>query len=131
VANRAKDIAGLMLGRRMEIPPQVAPDVISVVERAIDAAKQARNAINELDELIETGFRGTEVDVVQSMIKKLDKIETDTDEQQVKLRAALFELEDSLAPVKVMFLYQVIDWIGAVADLSQRVGSRLEYLLAR
>lgn len=131
VANRAKDIAGLMLGRRMEIPPQLAPDVISFVERSIDAAKQARNAINELDELIETGFRGTEVDVVQSMIKKLDKIETDTDEQQVKLRAALFELEDSLPPVKVMFLYQVIDWIGAVADLSQRVGSRLEYLLAR
>lgn len=131
VANRAKDIAGLMLGRQMEIPAALAPDIIRFVERSIDAACQAQNAINELDELIETGFRGAEVDLVQSMIKKLDKIETETDAQQVKLRAALFELEDSLEPVKVMFLYQVIDWIGEVADLSQRVGSRLEYLLAR
>lgn len=131
VANKAKDIAGLMLGRRMGIPPPLASGVTTFLERSIDAAVQAQTAINELDELIETGFRGAEVDLVQSMINKLDKIETDTDEQQVQLRATLFELESSLPPVEVMFLYQVIDWIGQVADLSQQVGSRLEYLLAR
>jgi len=40
-------------------------------------------------------------------------------------------MESSLPPVDVMFLYEVIDDIGEIADLSQRVGSRLEYLLAR
>jgi len=34
-------------------------------------------------------------------------------------------------PVEVMFLYKVIDWVGALADLAQRVGSRFELMLAR
>ena len=131
VANKAKDVAGLMLGRRMELPKEISEDMIQFVDRCIDATAQARNAINELDELIETGFRGAEVELVQSMIKKLDSIEKETDQIQVKLRARLFELEKTLPAVEVMFLYQVIDWVGEIADLSQRVGSRLEYLLAR
>ena len=65
------------------------------------------------------------------MIKELDAIESDTDKIEVKVRAALFKIEDDLPPVQVMFLYRTIDWIGELADLSQRVGSRLELLLAR
>jgi hypothetical protein len=30
-----------------------------------------------------------------------------------------------------MFLYRIIDWIGDLGDLAQRVGSRLELMLAR
>ena len=131
VANKAKDVAGLMLGRKMQIPESLGPKFVEYLARCVDATDQARKAINELDELVETGFRGREVELVQSMIKKLDAIEKDSDVLQVELRAGLFAMEESLPPVKVMFLYQIIDWIGQIADLSQRVGSRLEYLLAR
>jgi len=131
VANKAKDVAGLMLGRRMRIPDHLGPKIIEYLDRSADATEQARRAINELDELVETGFRGAEVELVQSMIKQLDAIEKDTDNFQIQLRAELFAMESSLPPVDVMFLYEVIDDIGEIADLSQRVGSRLEYLLAR
>ncbi len=131
IANKTKDIAGLMVGRHMVIPPEISKEMLEFVNRSVEAAQQARTAINELDELFETGFRGAEVDLVQSMIKSLDAIEKKNDEQQVRIRAHLFAIEDDLPPVKVMFLYKIIDWVGDVADLAQRVGSRLEYLLAR
>lgn len=131
VANRAKDIAGLIIGRKMEFPDTINDQLLDFVKRAIDAAKQAQTAINELDELVETGFGGREVNLVQSMIKELDAIESDNDKIEVKVRGALFKLENDLPPVQVMFLYRVIDWIGDLADLSQRVGSRLELMLAR
>ncbi len=131
VANKAKDVAGLMLGRKMEIPSEISQAITEFVNRSVEATNQAHSAINELDELFETGFRGAEVELVESMIKRLDAIEKQNDEQQIRLRARLFALEDTLNPVKVVFLYKVIDWIGEIADLSQRVGSRLEYLLAR
>ena len=79
VANRAKDIAGLITGRKMEFPEAVSEQLMAFVGRAIDAAKQAQTAINELDELVETGFGGREVKLVESMIKELDAIESDTD----------------------------------------------------
>ncbi|MEJ2140924.1 MAG: TIGR00153 family protein [Gammaproteobacteria bacterium] len=131
IANKAKDIAGLIIGRKMTFPESINDKLVAFVSRCIDASKQAQKAINELDELVETGFGGREVKLVESMIKELDSIESDTDKIQVKVRAQLFKKEKDLPPVDVMFMYRVIDWIGDLGDLSQRVGSRLELMLAR
>jgi len=87
--------------------------------------------MNELDELLETGFAGREVTLVENLIEELDRIEHDTDTLQIKLRSDLFKLEKDLPPINVMFLYQIIEWIGDVADRAQRVGNRLEQLMAR
>ncbi len=131
LANKAKDIAGLMLGRRMTIPEPLAARFLEYVRRSVDASLQARKAIDEFDELLETGFRGNEVRLVKKLIKALNKIENDTDLLQVALRAALFEIEKDFPPVDVMFLYKIIEWVGEVADLAQRVGSRLQLMLAK
>jgi len=131
VANKAKDIAGLILGRRMEFPGSLGPQIRAFIERSVDASAQAQTAINELDELVETGFRGREVRTVESMIHKLDAIEQETDRIQVQIRNGLAQLESELPPIDVMFMYKVIDAIGDLGDRAQQVGSRLELLLAR
>jgi predicted phosphate transport protein (TIGR00153 family) len=131
IANKAKDIAGLIIGREMTFPNNIGTLLMDFIKRSIDASAQAQKAINELDELVETGFRGTEVKLVESLIKTLDEIESDTDKIQVKVRKELFAIESELNPVDVMFIYNIIDWIGDLGDLSQRVGSRLELMLAR
>ena len=131
IANRAKDIAGTILGRHMTLPDVIHEDYIRFVQRCIDACKQARKAINELDELVETGFSGREINIVNDMITKLDEIESDTDNLQSEIRHKIFEIENELPPIEVMFLYKIIERTGEVADSSQRVGSRLQLLLAR
>lgn len=131
IANKAKDIAGLVLGRRIAFPASLENDFIEYIKRSIDASAQAQTAINELDELVETGFGGNEVKLVESMIRKLDKIESETDKIQVRIRAEVFAEEKQHDPVEIMFMYKVIDWIGDLADNAQRVGSRLELMLAR
>ena len=131
IANRAKDIAGRVLGRKLKIPVSLQEQFMAYLTRCIDATEKAADAINELDDLLETGFRGREVNLVEKMINQLDEIEDDTDSMQIKLRRDLLLLEDDLKPVDVMFLYQIIDWVGELADLAERVGARLEILLAR
>ncbi len=131
IANRAKDIAGLIRGRRMTIPESIAEDFAGFVRRGVDACSQAHRIIDELDELVETGFSGAEVDRVQEMIKELDRIEKDTDVIQVRIRSKLFDMERDLPPVDVMFLYRIIDWTGDLGDRAQRVGSRLQVMLAK
>jgi uncharacterized protein len=130
IANRTKDVSGLVLGRKMEIPSAIAEHFLDFVDRNIDAAKQARKSVRELDELFNAGFRGAEVDLVTKLIEELDSIETDTDNKQAELRAALFEIEQSLDPVSVVFMYKVIELTGEIADMAERVGRRLELLLS-
>ena len=130
IANRTKDVSGIVLGRKMQIPAVIAEQFLDFVDRNIDAAKQARKSVRELDDLFTTGFRGAEVTLVAAMIEELDRIETDTDEKQAALRAALFKIEQSMNPVDAIFMYQVIELTGEIADMAERVGRRLELLLS-
>lgn len=130
MANRAKDVSGLVLGRRMQIPEPLADQFLEFVQRCIEAAKKARKSVRELDELFTTGFRGAEAKLVEDLVEELDQIETDTDNRQAELRGALFAIEKDLAPVDVMFTYRVIELIGEIADMAERVGRRLELLLS-
>ena len=131
IANKAKDIAGLILGRKMHIPSEIAPQVLQLLKRSIDASHQAAKAINELDELLETSFRGSEANIVQDMIKKLSDIEHDTDNLQREVRYSLFQIEKDMHPIDVIFLYKIIEWLGDLADRAQHVGGRLQLLIAR
>lgn len=131
IANKAKDISGRVMGRQLEIPVEVQEEFLTFLERCIQAVMQACKAINEFDELLETGFKGLEADLVENMISKLDAIEYETDALQIVLRRSLLAIESQMNPVDTIFIYQVIDWIGDLADHAERVGSRLELMLAR
>ncbi len=131
IANMAKDIAGTIVGRRMVLPEIIHEDYIRFVTRCVAACKQARKAINEFDELVETGFSGQEIKIVTEMITKLDSIESETDNLQAEIRYEIFSIENDLRPIEVMFLYKVIEMTGDVADCAQNVGSRLQLMLAR
>lgn len=131
IANIAKDIAGLMLGRKMRLPEPMQQNLFKFLDLALDTSQQAVTALGELDELVTAGFRGREVELVDRLINELDRLEHETDEQERVVRAQLFALESELNPVDVMFLYRIIEWIGDIANRAQQVGSRLHILLAR
>ena len=131
IANKSKDIAGRILGRKLVIPETLQEQFVAYLGRNLDAIEKAAEAINELDDLLETGFRGREVELVEKMINQLDLLEDDTDTMQIQIRQDLLEIEKELNPVDVMFLYQIIDWVGELADLAERVGARLEIMLSR
>lgn len=131
VANVSKDIAGLMLGRQMSFPEPMQKLITEYVQSAIATARQALKAVQELDELLEYGFRGRELTVVEELIKRLNELENVADEHEITIRATLYKIEADLPPVEVMFLYRIVEQIGALADCAQRVGSRLSLLVAR
>ncbi|WP_298626622.1 TIGR00153 family protein [uncultured Legionella sp.] len=131
IANKAEDIAELITSRKMTIPEPLIPVFMPFLHRCLDASKQACKAINELDELLETGFRGSEVKIVEEMILKLDEIEHDCDKMLADIRHKIFELEQELSAIDIMFLYKLVQWIGELADHAQTVGGRLQILIAR
>ena len=130
IANRTRDVSGIIVGRKMKIPKEIAKRYGDFVDRNVDAVKQARKSVRELDELFTAGFKGAEVRLVSELIEELDRLETLTDEQQTELRAELFAIEKSLDPIDAVFLYQVIELTGEIADMAERVGRRLELLLS-
>ena len=130
IANTVRDISGLVFGRKMMIPEKLRGNFMEYVQRNCDAAKKARKSVRELDELYTTGFRGAEADFVEKLVGELDQIENETDEMQARVREDLFDIEKELPPIDVIFLYQVIELVGEIGDMAERVGRRLELLLS-
>ena len=131
LANYSKDITTRVIGRHLEVPEIMKPAFRQFIFRSLDSCRQVRKVLGELDELLETGFRGRERRFVNEMILELDKIEDDTDQLQIALRRTLFGLETELNPIDVMFLYKCIERISILADQAQRIGSRIELMLAK
>lgn len=131
IANTAQDIAGLLVERQMTIPEFLREPLIALTSRCIDTCEQSASVIEELDELLAVGFGGRQVEKVDTMLKKLNEIEDETDELGIALARSLFEHEDEMNPVSVMMWYRLIEWIGDLADYAEKVGDRLRLLIAR
>jgi len=131
IADTAQDIAGLLVERPMEVPESMKAPLRLLTARCIDACEQSAKVIEELDELLEMGFRGREATQVEAMVEELGQIEDEADELELQLTRILFQLEDEINPVSVMMWYRLIEWTGDLADYSKKVGNRLRLLIAR
>jgi len=129
IADVAQDIAELADMRSMVVPKELAAAFLELVRRAVSACEQAERVINELDELLEIGFRGREVAKVDEMINELSRMESETDALEERVQRILFGIEDELG-ISAIFWYKLIDYVGGMADYAERVGNRLRLLTA-
>jgi predicted phosphate transport protein (TIGR00153 family) len=129
IADVAQDIAELAEMRAMTIPETMRTPMLALTRRVVDTCLQAQKVINELDELVETGFGDREVARVEAMIGELNRLESQTDELAEQCHRALFAIEGELG-VGTLFWYNVIEWIADMADYAERVGNRLRLLIA-
>ena len=125
IPNRAKDIAGLVVGRHMSIPEQIREVLKEYLIVSVSATSAALEALEELDELVESGFSGREIVLIEKMLSTLSDVEHESDVKQIEVRTGLMSVERDLDPVDVMFLYRVIEWIGDLADHAEKVGDRI------
>ena len=129
IADVAQDIAELADMRGMTTPEGLGEPLLDLVRRVVATCEQAARIINQLDELVETGFGPREVGRVEEMIGELNRLETETDELAEAVLRKLFAMEDELG-VGTVFWYQLVNWIGDMADYAERVGNRLRLLIA-
>jgi len=130
IADAAQDISGLLVERPMEIPEPLKEPVVTLARRCVDVVELSAKIIEQLDELVETGFKGKEASRVEEMLDELNLLEDKTDELGLELTRTLFEHEDEIKPVSVIMWYQLIQWTGDLADYAEKVGDRLRLLIA-
>ena len=129
IADVTQDIAELVDQRGMQLPEALAEPVRSLARRVVTACVQAQRIIDELDELVETGFAGREVSRVEEMISELGRIESETDTLLDRACRTLFGMEDELG-ISTVYWHQILLWIADLADYAERVGNRLRLLIA-
>lgn len=131
VADAAQDAAGLLGTGRLRVAPAMAEPLRTFVDEVVDVAARARGLVEQLDELVEVGFRGREADKLLDMIDDVSARESVTDTQGSELVDLLFDHEEAMGPLSVVFWYELIHMLGHIADEAENVGDRLRLFVAR
>ena len=130
LANHSKSAARMIITRKMTVPESLQDLVSAYYSSTLEISERTKQAIHELDELLETGFRGKEAELVDGMIGSLDELEKQCETNELALKAKLFDLESELPPVDVMFLYKLVDQLSDITGTSLRVGGQILLLMA-
>ena len=131
IADTVQDVAGLLILHPAEVPAGFGERLGPHARRVVDAVDTCHEIIGSLDELLEVGFRGREVQRVEALIDELGSIESETDDQGMELAGLLFGQHADLDIATFVLWNELIRRIGDVADHAEAVGDRLRLLLAR
>ena len=91
----------------------------------------AHQVSHEFGDVLKTRFGSHETKKLLNMIDQVSKAETEADHLENMLVKKMFEVEDQMKPVDVVFWYEVFTWIGDLADYSKKTGSRLRLMIAQ
>jgi hypothetical protein len=131
IADTAEDIGKIFLFREMIVPEQIKPLLDELLEATMEISAAARDMIEQLDELLEVGFAGKEIDKVFIMIAGVRRSEHNIDEIMHRISKKLYSIENDLDPVSVIFWYKIIDHLGLISDLSENLADRLLLFLSK
>ncbi|XOV87429.1 MAG: TIGR00153 family protein [Pseudomonadota bacterium] len=130
IANVSRDLAGLVCGRAIHFPGTIKGEIRVCIGSAVATVQALEETLNNLDTLVGTGFIPSRMRLIEAGVDSVDDKERLSDSNESEARHRLFDIENKMDPIDVMFLYQVIDLIGEVADRAQAVANRIRIVIA-
>ena len=130
IADTAQDIAGL-LSIHLDVSAELREPLLELANKALETVHKAQKVIKKLDALVETGFKGPDVDKVYELIDEVARSEDGADMLGIALVDSLYTYHKNKDPVSAVFTYQLTRWLGNLADHSELVASRMRLLVAR
>jgi predicted phosphate transport protein (TIGR00153 family) len=131
LADTVEEIGQILCYRDMEVPEALKEVLDELLEGTMEISSEAKAIIEQLDELLEVGFNGLEVDKVSAMISGLRRDEHNIDAILHRLRRTMFTQEKELDPISVMFWYKLIDRLGSISDQAENIADRLLLFLSK
>ena len=132
LADTCEEIGKILSYREMTVPSQLKSYLDELLEGTVEVSGEAKNLIEELDELVEVGFGGDrEVEKVTALISRVRKSEHNIDAILFRTRKALFDIEKELNPVDVMFWYKIMELVGNISDQAENIADRILLFLSR
>ncbi len=131
IADTAENISQIVTYRDMDVPEGLKALLDELLEGTMEITSDAKEMIERLDELLEVGFGGREIDNISGMIAGVRRSEHNIDNILHRARRALFSIENELDPVSVMFWYTILEHIGNISNQAENIADRLLLFLSK
>ncbi len=131
LSDTVERIAQIITFRDMVVPDAIKSHLDALLEGTMEITSSTLEMIEELDELLETGFGGRELKKVTAMIAGVRKSERNIDHILHRTRRVLFSAEPELDPVSAMYWYKIIELVGDLSNQSENIADRILLFLSK
>jgi uncharacterized protein Yka (UPF0111/DUF47 family) len=131
ITNRMQQVTGLMLDLPMDVPKDMHKPILHLVDRCIASTEVAYEIVKLIEKVVEAGFKGAQVAAARQLVQDVVAIGAEAEAASSEITRALFAQCRKMDPVAVVFLYQLVGWIGDLANFSKKLAVRSQLLLVR
>jgi len=129
IANRAENIAVLLTFKQAKSFPEFDVAFDAFLCKCIETFDLARSVIDQLDELLESGFGGVEANTVRTLIDQVARKEYESDLCQRELLRILLANEDNISYGDFFLWTRIIRQVGSIADRADNLTATLRMTL--
>jgi uncharacterized protein len=129
IADKAEDVGVLLTLRPLETFRDFHTDLIAFFRKNELVFLDAKQIIEEIDELLESSFGGIEAEKVKAMVEDTASQEHEANKMQKQLMKQLFTHGEVLSTPMFNLWMRLIEEIGAIAHLSERLANRVRMVL--
>jgi len=131
IADSVQDFAVILLIRRTKIHPALSDEFRGFVEQVVSVGDTLLAAAEELELLAETSFGGAEAQKVLDLISGLGEGEWKADRMQRKLSQHIYDLEEELDPVTIIFYEKMLGALSEIANAAENTGDLLRQMIVK
>ncbi len=129
IADRAEDLAVLLTLKKVALPEFIKDDILAFMSKNIETFLIVRSIINDLQDLLESSFGGTEAEKVRVLVEEVSFHEHEADQMQLKLLKTLYEHDKELHFSEFLLWQKILETLGDISNLSEKLAYRVRMTL--
>ena len=129
IANRAENVGVLLTFKQMRSFAELDQAFDAFVDKCLATFWLTRSVVEQFDELLESGFGGSEANTVREIVDNVASAEYESDVAQRELARIMFAGEDRISHGDFFLLNKLIRQVSEIADRSDNLASTIRSTL--
>jgi uncharacterized protein len=125
IADKSEDVAVLLTLKEIDLKPSFAAEFKEFMSKNLETFHVGHQIIQELGELLETSFGGSEADKVRKMVDKVAFKEHEADLIQRQLLKKLFGESEKMHSSEFFLWMKVIQELAGISNISEKLANRV------
>lgn len=131
ILDHAENLAVMLDMRHTKIPEELQDGFIDHAKLVMKTVKAMEDAVENIRDLVETGFVKREREQTKELIHKVHGFEWKADRKKYEITDGIYKLEKKLNPMDVYHLLKIADWVDDIADHAENVADWLRSMIAK
>jgi uncharacterized protein len=131
ILDHAENLSEMLDMRHTKIPKELQQLFIDHAKQVIETVCAMQVAVQNIKDLVETGFVKREREQTKQYIKKVHECEWQADQLRYQITRGIYKIEKKLDSMDMYHLLKITDWVDEIADHAENVADWLRSMIAK